>query len=90
VRFPVNDVEVAVISIKKRGVIIETPTEARQAERGPSILIASVSLAVLIMGAVWFVFFRTCQVSALLGTARGAIPRSEATGNQGRCYNLLS
>ena len=38
-RFPVNDVEVAVISIKKRGVIIETPTEARQAERGPSILV---------------------------------------------------
>ena len=47
--------------IKKHGVIIETPTEARQAERGPSILlllIVSVCLAVLILGAIWFLFFR--------------------------------
>ena len=48
--------------IKKHGVIIETPTEARQAEPGPSILVvlvASVGLALIILGAVWFVFFRT-------------------------------
>ena len=48
--------------IKKHGVIIETPTEARQAEPGPSILmllIVSVSLAVLLLGAIWLVFFRT-------------------------------
>jgi hypothetical protein len=35
---------------KKHGVIIETPMEARQAERGPSILlllVASVSIAVI-------------------------------------------
>ena len=46
----------------KDGVIVESPTEARQAEPGPSILmllIASVSLAVLLMAIVWFVFFRT-------------------------------
>jgi hypothetical protein len=42
--------------------IVETPTEARQAEPGPSVLallIASTGLAVLILGVVWFVFFRT-------------------------------
>jgi hypothetical protein len=42
--------------------IIETPTEARQAEPGPSVLallVISVGLAVLILGVVWFVFFRT-------------------------------
>lgn len=47
---------------KKHGVIIETPLEACQAEPGPSILlllIVSVSVAVIAMGFVWFVFFRT-------------------------------
>jgi hypothetical protein len=42
--------------------IIETPTEARQAEPGPSVhalLTVSTGLAVLILGVVWFVFFRT-------------------------------
>src|SRR6185437_15560109 len=42
--------------------IIETPTEARQAEPGPSVLallVASTGLAVLILGILWFVFFRT-------------------------------
>jgi hypothetical protein len=41
--------------------IIETPTEARQAEPGPSVLALltiSTGLAVLILGAIWFVFFR--------------------------------
>jgi hypothetical protein len=40
--------------------IVETPTEARQAEPGPSILAlmaVSTGLAVLILGVVWFVFF---------------------------------
>jgi flagellar basal body-associated protein FliL len=44
------------------GIIIETTTEARQAERGPSILIVltvSVIVAVVAMAVVWFVFFRT-------------------------------
>lgn len=47
---------------KKHGVIIETAMEARQAEPGPSILLLmtiSTGLAVLILGLVWLVFFRT-------------------------------
>ena len=42
--------------------IVETPTEARQAEPGPSVLAllaVSAGLAVLILGVLWFVFFRT-------------------------------
>ena len=42
--------------------IVETPTEARQAEPGPSVLallVASTGLAVLILGILWFVFFRS-------------------------------
>jgi hypothetical protein len=42
--------------------IVETATEARQAERGPSVLAlltASTGLAILILGVIWFVFFRT-------------------------------
>ena len=46
---------------KKHGVIIETPMEARQAEPGPSLLlllVVSVSIAVIALAGVWFVFFR--------------------------------
>jgi hypothetical protein len=46
---------------KKHGAIIETPTEARQAEPGPSILLVlaiSTILAVLVLGGVWWAFFR--------------------------------
>jgi hypothetical protein len=42
--------------------IVETPTEARQGEPGPSVfalLTISTGLAILILGVVWFVFFRT-------------------------------
>ena len=42
--------------------IVETPMEARQAEPGPSVLAlltVSTSLAVLILGVIWFAFFRT-------------------------------
>ena len=56
--------EVLVIE-RERGRIVETPTEARQAEPVPSILlllIVSLALAALILGAVWFVFFRTSRV----------------------------
>jgi hypothetical protein len=45
----------------RQGRTIETPTEARQAEPGPSVLAlltVSIALAVLILGMVWFVFFR--------------------------------
>jgi hypothetical protein len=47
---------------REQGRIVETPTEARQAEPGPSILlllIVSVVLAAIIMGGVWFVFYKT-------------------------------
>ena len=47
---------------KKHGIIIETATEARQAEPGSSILlmlVASVGIAVTAMGIVWFLFFRS-------------------------------
>lgn len=46
----------------QHGHIVETPTEARQAEPGPSVLallMVSTGLAVLILRLVWFVFFRT-------------------------------
>lgn len=42
--------------------IVETPTEARQAEPGPSILVllvASIGLAVVVMTVVWLLFFHT-------------------------------
>ncbi len=42
--------------------IIETPTEAHQAEPAPSVLAllaVSIGLAMLILGSVWYVFFRT-------------------------------
>ena len=47
--------------VKKHGIIIETPMEARQAEPGPSILlllVVSVSIAVIALAGIWFVFFR--------------------------------
>ena len=46
----------------EKGTIVETATEARQAEPGPSIflvLVVSIALAVAILGAVWFIFFKT-------------------------------
>jgi hypothetical protein len=46
---------------KKHGIIIETPTEARQAEPGPSILLVlaiSTILAVSVLGGAWWAFFR--------------------------------
>jgi hypothetical protein len=48
--------------IKKHGIIIETPNEARQAEPGPSVLALvtiSTGLAVLILACIWYMFFRT-------------------------------
>lgn len=50
------------MATKQNGQIVETTTEARQAERGPSVfalLTISLGLAVLMMGGVWFLFFRT-------------------------------
>jgi hypothetical protein len=53
-------IEVA-MATRQQGRIVETPTEARQAEPGPSVLAlltVSTGLAVLILGIIWFVFFR--------------------------------
>lgn len=50
------------MAVKQNGQIIETATEARQAEPGPSVLALlsmSTGLAVIILAIVWFVFFRT-------------------------------
>jgi hypothetical protein len=47
---------------RERRQIVETPTEARQREPGPSVLAlltVSTGLAIQILGVVWFVFFRT-------------------------------
>jgi hypothetical protein len=50
-----------IMATRQQGRIVETPTEARQAEPGPSVLAlltVSTGLAVLILGVVWFAFFR--------------------------------
>jgi hypothetical protein len=50
------------MATKENEQIVETATEARQAEPGPSVLALltmSTGLAVLLMAVVWFVFFRT-------------------------------
>jgi hypothetical protein len=50
------------MAVKHNGQIIESATEARQAEPGPSVLALlsmSTGLAVIILAIVWFVFFRT-------------------------------
>lgn len=42
--------------------VVETPTEARQAEPGPSVLALltiSTIAAIFVLAIVWFVFFRT-------------------------------
>jgi hypothetical protein len=52
----------ATMAVQRDHQIVETPTEARQAEPGPSVLAllaVSTGLAVLILGVVWFAFFRT-------------------------------
>jgi hypothetical protein len=49
------------MTIKKHGIIIETTTEARQPEPGPSVLALltiSTGLAVLILGGLWYAFFQ--------------------------------
>ena len=50
------------MATRRQGQIVEPPTEARQPEPGPSVLAlltVSAGLAVLILGVVWFVLFRT-------------------------------
>ena len=48
--------------IKKHGITIETPNEARQAETGPSVptlLVIKYRPCGLILSFIWFAFFRT-------------------------------
>jgi hypothetical protein len=48
------------MATRHRSQIVETPTEARQAEPGLSVLavlVASTALVVLVLGLVWLVFF---------------------------------
>ncbi len=50
------------MATQRRDRIVETATEARQGEPGPSVLAlltVSTCLAVLILGVIWFAFFRT-------------------------------
>ena len=50
------------MATKQQGRIVETPSEARQAEPGPAVLAlltVSTGLAILVLGIVWFAFFRT-------------------------------
>jgi hypothetical protein len=49
------------MAIRRDSRIIETSTKARQGEPGPSVLAMltiSTGLAILILGLVWFAFFR--------------------------------
>jgi hypothetical protein len=51
-----------IMATRRQDQIVETPTEARQGEPGPSIaalLTVSTGLAILILGVIWFVFLRT-------------------------------
>jgi hypothetical protein len=50
------------MATRQHGRTVESPREARQAERGPSVLallLVSTGLAILVLGVIWFVFFRT-------------------------------
>lgn len=56
----IEQIEVS-MATRQQCQIVETLTEARQAEPGPSVLallMVSTGLAVLILGVLWFVFFR--------------------------------
>jgi hypothetical protein len=58
---PQDVMEGAMATTREHDQIVETPMEARQAEPGPSVLAlltASTGLAILILGVIWFVFFR--------------------------------
>jgi hypothetical protein len=57
-----NSSDEGIMAGKQDRQIVETPTEARQGEPGPSVLAlltVSIGLAVMILGVIWFVFFRT-------------------------------
>jgi len=46
---------------KDDGQIVKSPTKARQAEPGPSVLallVVSTGLAIVVLGLIWFLFVR--------------------------------
>lgn len=50
-----------IMATREHGRITQTPTEARQGERGPSVLallVISTGLAIVILGVIWFMFIR--------------------------------
>jgi hypothetical protein len=58
----VNEMRSPMAATREHDRIVETTTEARQAEAGPSVLAllsASTALAILILGGVWLLFFHT-------------------------------
>jgi hypothetical protein len=60
--FTTAGIEGIMAATRQHGQIIETPTEPRLVEGTPSVLAlltVSTGLAVLILGLIWFVFFRT-------------------------------
>ena len=65
------------MATQRHGQIVETPTEARQAEPGPSVLAlltVSTGLAILILGIVWFVFFRTVEAAISACGPQASLP----------------
>ena len=61
-RHPTRDIRSSGLAIDKKKRIVESAEEARQAESGPSVLamlIVSTGLAIVIVMALWFAFFRT-------------------------------
>jgi hypothetical protein len=69
------------MATKRHDQIIETPTEARQAEPGPSVLALltiSTGLAVLILGVVWLYSFALVDTALLSEamTVRDRMPRA--------------
>ncbi|AHY51965.1 hypothetical protein BJS_09035 [Bradyrhizobium japonicum SEMIA 5079] len=56
------EIEGTMATTREHDQIVETATEARQGEPGPSVaalLAISTGLAILILAVIWFVFFRT-------------------------------
>src|SRR3979490_975023 len=89
------------MATRQRHQIIETPTEARQGEPGPSVLALltiSTGLAVLILGVVWFVFFRTRDFSRKAANSIGRasslrVAKREANQyprRRGPCWSINS
>ena len=72
--------------------IVETPTEARQAEPGPSVLAlltVSTGLAILILAVVWFVFFPHLSGAMILAARQGARHLENGERRPGRSRSTI-